>query len=74
MDKQRAIQDASVGLRIAVIGAVLAATLGVEAGAALRPGPEERSAPPPPQLMVVDDPELVALEDAGAGWPGRHPG
>jgi hypothetical protein len=73
MDISRPIKNRT-GPRIVLAGAVLSAVLGVEAGAALRPAAEERGKPPPPQLMVVAEPQLVVLEAAGAGWPGREPG
>lgn len=74
MDIHRTFENGAFGARIVLIGALLAAALGIEAGAALRLAPQERSAPPPPQLMVVTEPQLVAMEEAGAGWPGREPG
>lgn len=67
-------RDGALGIRFALAGAAMAAALGAEAGAALRPAPEERGAAPAPQLMVVDQRHLVELEDAGGGWPGRAPG
>lgn len=74
MDRLRIPLRISSASRVVLAGAAIAAVLGAEAGAALRPGAQERGAPPPPQLIVAPDATLMALEQAGAGWPGREPG
>lgn len=66
--------DSRRGLIVVVAGGLIAALLGAEAGASLRLQAGERTAPPQPQLFVMTDREIAALEQRHAGWPGRQPG
>ena len=57
--------------RLLIVGAMLSAALGAQAGAALRPAPAERGHAAAPQQILLSDPELASAEAAGAGWPAR---
>lgn len=56
---------------LVLAGAVLAAVLGMHAGAALRPEPAERGAAAGPQQIVLNATELASAERAGGGWPAQ---
>jgi hypothetical protein len=63
--------DAEYSLAPILRGALIAAALGVFAGAGVRATPIEGGVPAAPQLICLTEPQLAHLESLTAGWPTR---
>jgi hypothetical protein len=71
MSKTRQNPTGAATTAFVLAGAVLAAALGMRAGAALRPDPAEQGPAAAPQQIVLNATELASAERAGGGWPAR---
>ncbi|WP_340643806.1 hypothetical protein [Phenylobacterium sp.] len=59
---------ARLSLRLWLAALASATCVGAASGAALRPGPEETSEPPTPQLITLSQTDMTTFDPRDASW------